>query len=401
MSAMNEFHRQAMDFAARGFMAQMNEGLGNAIDLFAEALELELAAIAELEDPVEPTNSVLHRSAGWMAFHSRQFRRAEQLACTALAGEPPDAIADELRILLEHVNFHRHFEAEGIMLGEGEIQLSVLGKAVTEDIALLSDVMTRINHIQTFMYRIAQWKLDLPYRGRIPNDIKNSYRGFIRVPKARGFALSLRLGQPMPQAPLPQFLGTSEVVSEFIDLMELASTSDADTLSRYVNEPAYQRNFIGLAKNIAPDGSRISRVGFTSVNRGDTRSIAVTRPSSEFPAFDAPTTTNEGTQVVERTGILRYADASAGPSSNNRIKLVNDGGDDYQVIVPAGLMDDIVRPMWNSHVTVRGTLRGRQRNLRLTEIWESEPDSNRRVGQILTAIGAGGGFQQALFHPVC
>ncbi len=401
MSAMNDFHRQAMDLAGQGLLAQMGKRPESAISLFEEALDLELAAIAELREPLEPTHSVLHRSAGWMAFHSHQYRKAEQLACRALAGDPPSEIADELRGLLEHVNFHRHFESEGIQLSEGEIQLSVLGKAVAEDIALLSDIITRINHIQTLVYRIAQWKLGLPYRGRIPNDIRNSYRGFLRVPEVRGFALSLRLGHPLPQAPLPQFVGPGEIVGEFIDLMELANTSDADTIAQHVGEPAYQRNFIGLAKNIAPDGNRISRVGFTSVNRGDTRSIDVTRPSSQFPALDTIAPRAQDTEMVERSGILRYADASAGPSNNNRIKLINDGGNDYQVAVPAGLMDDIVRPMWNSHVTVRGTLRGRQRYIRLMEIWESDPDSNRRMGQTITTMGAGGGFQQALFHPIC
>ena len=401
MSAMNDFHRRAMDFAAQGFIAQMGVEPESAVSLFEEALELELAAIAELHEVVEPTNSVLHRSAGWMAFHSQQFRKAEQLACKALAGDPHPEIADELRDLLEQVNFHRYFAGEGITLTEGEIQLSLLGKAVTDDIALLSDLMTRVSNIQTLVYRIAQWKLALPYRGRIPNDIRNNYRAFVRIPKSVGFALSLRLGHPMPQAPLPQFVGPGDIASEFIDLMELTNDSDNRAISRHVGDPAYQRNFIGLAKNIAPDGNRITRVGFTSVNRGDTRSVTVTRPASQFPAFDTSARATRDTEVVERSGTLRYADASTGPSSNNRIKLVNEGGDDYQIVVPAGLMDDIVRPMWNAHVTVRGTLRRRQRNIRLTEIWESEPDTNRRVGQILTAIGVGGGVQQALFHPVC
>ena len=72
----------------------------SAVPLFAQALELELAAIRQLESPAEPTWSVLHRSAGWMAVHCGQHDTAIRLATTALAGNPPADIADELQTLL-------------------------------------------------------------------------------------------------------------------------------------------------------------------------------------------------------------------------------------------------------------------------------------------------------------
>lgn len=103
MSVMNDFHHQAIDYAVRGFMEQMQGDAETASCHFEQALQFELAAIAELTEPIEPTHSVLHRSAGWMAYHSGQYRKAEQLAACALAQEPPSEIASELRDLLKHV----------------------------------------------------------------------------------------------------------------------------------------------------------------------------------------------------------------------------------------------------------------------------------------------------------
>ena len=97
-------HRRAMNLAAQGFMAQMSSTPDSAVPLFAQALELELAAIRQLKAPVEPTWSVLHRSAGWMAVHCGQHDTAARLATTALAGNPPADIADELRTLLAAAN---------------------------------------------------------------------------------------------------------------------------------------------------------------------------------------------------------------------------------------------------------------------------------------------------------
>ena len=103
MSAMNDFHHRAIDHAARGFMEQMQGNSESATGCFTWALEMEIAAIAELTEPIEPTHSVLHRSAGWMAYHSGHYRKAEQLAAAALAQEPPTEIANELRDLLQEV----------------------------------------------------------------------------------------------------------------------------------------------------------------------------------------------------------------------------------------------------------------------------------------------------------
>ena len=96
-------HNQAMDLVETAILERTRGHEEKAIQLYAEALELELAAIRELDecgDQAEPTWSVLHRSAGWMAFNSNQFRRAEKLASKALAGDPHPEIAEELRDLL-------------------------------------------------------------------------------------------------------------------------------------------------------------------------------------------------------------------------------------------------------------------------------------------------------------
>ena len=85
MSVMNDLHHQAIDYAARGVMEQMQGNAESASSCFERALQMELAAIAELTEPIEPTHSVLHRSAGWMAYHSGQYRKAERLAAVALA----------------------------------------------------------------------------------------------------------------------------------------------------------------------------------------------------------------------------------------------------------------------------------------------------------------------------
>ncbi len=103
MSALDEFHNKAMEVA---FFADQERRQGNekrAAELFEQALELELKALDEITEPVEPTYSIMHRSAGWLALDCNKPRLAEQLAYKALTGDPHPKIAQELRDLLAEI----------------------------------------------------------------------------------------------------------------------------------------------------------------------------------------------------------------------------------------------------------------------------------------------------------
>ena len=108
MDALDKFHNKAMEVA---FFAEQERRRGNekrAAELFDQALELELKAFDEITESVEPTYSILHRSAGWLALDCNKPRLAEQLACKALAGELYPKIAEELRDLLAETYARMH-----------------------------------------------------------------------------------------------------------------------------------------------------------------------------------------------------------------------------------------------------------------------------------------------------
>ena len=73
-----DFHNKAMEFAERAFMARVQGSIEESTKLFEKALENELAAICKLEADVriEPTYSVLHRSAGTLAIDCNQPQKA-------------------------------------------------------------------------------------------------------------------------------------------------------------------------------------------------------------------------------------------------------------------------------------------------------------------------------------
>ena len=379
MSTAKELHDQAMDLVETAVLERIRGNTELTVKIYADALELELAAIAILAEhgqTAEPTWSVLHRGAGWMAFNSNQFRRAEQLVSKALAGDPHPEISEELRDLWEQANFQRHLELKGVDLGVDELQISFSGQGVGLGVIRFNEFSERIDYSTKLMHRIIERRSGRRFRerGRPGKNIEESHQPFISVPRAASFAITLKLGR-VHQAPLPGMLDTIEVVDEFMQLMNLANSfEDISEVQERIPDPAYLSNFFGLAKKIAPDGERIRQVGFTVLREGTQRSVEVRRLRNQFPSSPTVSSSSAEPIIHEIHGVLRFADAR--DLAKNTIRIVDDRDRTYSVEVPTGMMNDIVRPMWDTEVTVevQSGLRGTSTISVLQDIWPREAD---------------------------
>ena len=140
MSSTNYFHHKAMDLAALAFMERAKGNLEDATGFFEQALENEIAAISALDEYVEPTYSVLHRSAATLALDCNQYRMAERLAEKALAKEPPLEIAEELRDVLEQaqISFRRRLaDPNFLQIAPGRLMFG--GRPVIGQHGILAD----------------------------------------------------------------------------------------------------------------------------------------------------------------------------------------------------------------------------------------------------------------------
>lgn len=109
MSKINNLHDRAMEFSDQAFFAKREGNMNSAKKFSRQAFELETQAAEMLKNNLdeEPSRSVLYRSAASMAISCEEYRQAEKLIATALSGNPPEEIADELRDLLREANLKR------------------------------------------------------------------------------------------------------------------------------------------------------------------------------------------------------------------------------------------------------------------------------------------------------
>ena len=107
MNEVKDFHREAMRLVDEAESARRNGNVSIVRERLREAFDHERRAADLIAGDLsqEPTRSVLHRSAASLALECGALREAERLIATALSGDPPDEIAEELRDLLERVYF--------------------------------------------------------------------------------------------------------------------------------------------------------------------------------------------------------------------------------------------------------------------------------------------------------
>lgn len=353
-----------MDLAEAAVLARIAGDRSSFLELTIEALSYEMRAIRELQSDEEPLFSLLHRSAATLALDCDRVREAEKLTATALAKEPPDSIADELRELWERANFHRHLRVRGIELGDNEIQMSLSGPGVGSGLIEQSEYHTRITSFGDMLVRTAERLARRAFRerGPVPKAIKKRYPVFVSAARAGSVTATLRVGSPVGEQYLDGMVNTRAVIDEVVDVLEVINDKNAEELKARIPEVDYRQNFVALATQIAPNDKSVHLVGLTAFSGPATRTVRITRTHNEIATVAGDhIQIGRGEVSFCISGTLRFADATSG---DNTIKVVEENGKPHLVIVPAGLMNDIVRPHWNNVVQIGGVERNGKKELR-------------------------------------
>ena len=357
MKEPTSIHREAMAIVDDAVMAKLRGDHNLFSELMCKALEKEVEAASLIagDFPFEPTRSVLYRSAASIALQCNKTREAEKLISNALSGNPPDEIADELRDLLEEINFRRHLEVRGIELEPNEFQLSIAGDDVGYGYANSSQFIERIKDLRTLIYRTAERIEGITFdeSGTPKASLRREFELYVSMPRAGSFAVSLRLGQ-LIQRMLPGTDRTLDIINELFECVDLYS-GDNIILKNRISDPSYYRNFVALTRRIAPDGKRIKLVGLTSIIGKKKRQVVLAKPRSDYVLKEYEIEKGKEEKIITIKGILDYADATS--IMTPKIKIIDEKNHHHIVNVPPGMMNDIVRPMWGAEVIVVGEIR--------------------------------------------
>ncbi len=369
MNPIKQLHREAMDFFDQAEVARMMGRTEDLPALLLRAYEKEREAASLVKDrlELEPTRSVLFRSAAALAKRCDKFREAEQLIGLGLAGNPPHEIAEELRNLFEELNYRRHLSAKGYELCPSVFQVSFAGSEIGPGMAEKDEVINRIQWLSTNIYRTAQRKRGDKYAPGIPRKLKKEVKLEINMPIAASFAVAFRISY-LPPKDQPTFSGMGgwrpeEIIDELMTCITLLQNEDAQKLRERFKEEAYFTSFLGLSQQVAPDGERVKLVGFTSWKDGSERRVVFDKPKKALKEFRKSISLEQSEERICATktiieGRLLKAD-STNPKKGDKLQVIDENNKRHDVVIKEG-GGDIVRTLYEAFVRVSGELDGKQ-----------------------------------------
>ena len=373
----SRLHKEAMRFADESTVARLLGDREEHLRFTRLAFEKEAAAAQLMvnEEDVEPTRSVLHRSAATLAFRCELYEKAKKLIHRALGGNPPGDIEIELNDLLGDVNLAQ----AGIYLGERQLQFSLNGMEVGYGSASVSELASRESSIRKMLNIAAKSAVrqfhefsaaKLKDFGEVALYLDGVYPGSCNV--------SLRLAEPI-QNVLPGFEQPDEIIAPFLENLHLFDRGEYDVLEEKIADPSDYRDFVNAAKKLAPDGEKISSVKFQARVGNQVQVVSFSRFQSELSEIRLPELpdTNVVFQTTDKDiakkGVLRVADAL----EKTECVLVTDDDTKWNIQGPESIMDEIVRAYFKRRVEVKG--KRMKKRILVDRIWLDGMDNIRTL----------------------
>ncbi len=345
-----------MEFADESFVARLEKDRERYVHFTRLALAKETAAADLMTDEdIEPTRSVLHRSAATLAWRCKEYERAKRLAYRALAGNPPSDIEWELNDLLSTVRL----EEAGIRLGKGQLQFSLQGEEIGYGKAAISELTSRMPSIRSMLQITAEsyYRQQSDLEG-INADEFSEIPIFVDGFAPGSFIVSLRLGIPF-QSELPGFERFDNIVEPFLENLNLIGKGEFYQLQKKLDDPNAYVGIVKAARKLAPDGKRVDSVKFQASVRDHLTIVSfnVTQrylADAPLPVPTAKQETPNGYQVTDtdlaKEGVLKVADGLV----RTECVLVTDGNVKWDIEGPEDILDEIVRAYFKRRVAIIG-----------------------------------------------
>lgn len=364
MTTVNDLHPQAMDLADEAFRHRRRGDDAQAKQFFLQALELEQQAASLLPptEESEPSRSILYRSAASLAYNGGSYDEAERLIAYGLIGFPPAEIKEELKDLYENINFKRHLHHQGIVLSKNSWTMTIYGNATSYGGTSVEPLVLRVEKVIALFYRTVERLLGLEYRisGSTKKEIKDTYGLYVNAFAPGSFAVAFQIGAPDPQ---PSLFGDQQeerkgveadsVIDEVMRCFEILESARPETLKERIPDKTYYQNFVGIAKEIAPDGDDIKFVGFNALRGEKEWPVALRKRRQQIKdTFSVPEVPAEDrTLPTTLTGVLTFANSPRGRKFG-AVKLIDADTTAHLIKVPIALMKDVVQPYYEERVVI-------------------------------------------------
>lgn len=350
---------EALAFEAeRAFRAGERE---RAAALFGQAAELEYAVAREVPADKPRVRSVLAISAVALWNEARRYDEAARAACEFLAR--PEMLTEQgrsdLQGLLERAFRERALaKALGDMGDAVPLEIKLDGGLVRRGIAPAALVRERQEVVTALVVRAAEWRLRKPFRkaGGASQEILDGVRVFEApaTPASYGIRLyvaSVASGRPGTQGGQEgASIGPEQAVAEFLAVAS-AAREGPEALRARVDDEAYLKTFMVGFRDLAPDGTTVTSVVFSSPTWRTQAAALHFEPRHRHDLTKGLLAQLTPVHRVEMEGILKVVNLKA---RRPYLGVETDDGDLAQFSIKRGELDDTIGPKLNRRVRVSG-----------------------------------------------
>ena len=348
-------HQESESLAAAAHESLRRGDTEQALQFFRQAAAAETQALEALNADKPRTLGVTAVSAVALLYKAGELENAEQIAHRTLAmnGLPSFAI-DDLRGLLQTIWNEQAQNEAGVSFVPGQVVVSVKGGDVVTGGAPLDLILEKVQIVQNFFYRTAEYLQDLPLRRKGPpsTELQEKCRPWLfqSVPGSYQFAVAIQ--KPRQAELFPSNRPEPKVLTDtFLSILKTAGEDANDTLMDIVPKDDYRETFLKMTRNLAPTGKLFTQMEIRAV--GDRNSIVLSSDSRKLIQEKLRGSTRTKSQDVSEQevtlqGILRALDLD-----HDWLEVTVEG--EHKRVTKVGeTVDDLIGPLVNRKVIVRG-----------------------------------------------
>jgi hypothetical protein len=351
----NEEHRISEEAAAAAEGALREGDPATAQSRYLEAAEHELRSASQVPTSQVRTRGILAVSSVSLLVKGEAFERAERTAYGFLTDDDLPAFArDQIRESLEAVWEQRAMRTAGRQYSGQVVSVALRGTEIGSGRAPLGLVVDRILGVNSLLYRITEWLGEFPLRtrGAPPDPVRELCQPWVSEAQAGSYRFELHLVEPTQPELIPtRLVKASDISSLLLNIVRAVSPTTVTpvaSIQDLVPDAEYRQAMLKLMRNVVPDGHRVREIEFVAAREGQPET-ALLHAGARTRIQDSLQADQRANQPDDVSGVLRAVNLDA-----KWLRVVQPSGQPLRCRIAGEILDDVIGPMLNRQVVVRG-----------------------------------------------
>lgn len=350
-------HRRAEELSSQA-SAAASEGLdAEASELYRQAADYEERALRQVSADQTRTRAVLSVSYVSMLYKAGLLDLAGR-TCHRMLAEPDGSpwLVGELRALLDVIEDELAIRDQvGRTYSSAALTFSMRGGEIGSGSGPLDLILEKGAGLRSLLYRTAEFLGEFPFRirGAIPRELVDLLEVRIGQPAIGSYRFNVRFTAPLQYDALSEPpVEPSQVTDTLFRFISSLNEGRSSDLVQLVPDDLYRSALLQLVRNLSPSGRRLGEIGLYRGSGSHVERVYLTKATLTQAREALPREEDATAPWTTIRGVLRAVHLD-----HNWLEIAVSEDDHRRCQTRPEMLDDVVGPMVNQVVEVRGPMR--------------------------------------------